>query len=116
MAAQAKREAQAVIVEGVTYRGLYALAAAYAVPAATVCLRVRQRMTPQEAVLTPNKSMAAAQPIHLDGQDFPSKSQALRYVAERYGIPRNTMQLRLNAGLTFEVAAHKPLRKLTRAR
>ncbi|MFA5965227.1 MAG: GIY-YIG nuclease family protein [Sphingomonas sp.] len=116
MAAQAKREAQAVIVEGVTFRGLYALAAAYAVPAATVCLRVRQGMTPQEAVLTPNKSMAVAQPIHLDGQDFPSKSQALRYVTERYGIPRNTMQLRLNAGLTFEMAAHKPLRKLTRAR
>jgi len=85
------------------------------VPAATVCLRVRQGMTPQEAVLTPNKSIAADQPIYLDGQSFPSKSQALRYVAERYGIPRSAMQLRLNAGLRFEVAAHKPLRKSTRA-
>ncbi|MDO7841773.1 hypothetical protein [Sphingomonas immobilis] len=42
LAAQAKREAQAVIVEGVTYCGLYALASAYAVPVATVCLGVRQ--------------------------------------------------------------------------
>jgi hypothetical protein len=116
MAAEARREAQAVTVEGVAYRGLYALAAAYGVPAATVCLRVRQGMSPQDAVLTPNKSLAKAQPIRLDGRDFPSKSKALQYVHERYGIPSNTMQLRLNSGLGFEEAARKPLRLTKRSK
>lgn len=116
MAAEAKRAAQAVIVEGVVYTGLYALAAAYGVPAATVCLRVRQGMSPQDAVLTPNKSLAKAEPIRIDGKDFTSKSKAFRYVHERYGIPRNTMQLRLKAGLGFEEAARQPLRLTKRSR
>lgn len=115
-AAQAKRDVQSVTVKGITYRGLYALAAAYGVPASTVCLRVRQGMTPEEAALAPNKSMAAAQPVLLDGQHFPSKSQALRYVEEHYGIPRNTMQLRINSGMSLEAAAHKPLRPTKRPR
>jgi hypothetical protein len=109
-AAQAKRDAQAVTVNGVTYRGLYALAAAHGVPSATVCLRVRQGMTPEEAVTVPNRNMLNAKPTHLDGHDFPSMKSALRYVEQRYGIRPNTMQLRLQSGLLLEEAAHKPLR------
>lgn len=45
MAAKAKRDAQTVTVEGAVYHGLYELAAAYGVPASTVCLRVRQGMS-----------------------------------------------------------------------
>lgn len=108
-AAQVAREAQRVSVRDVTYRGLYALARAYGLPASTVCLRVRNGMTPEEAVLIPNKNMAVAQPVTLDGQQFRSKSAALAYVEERYGIQRSTMQFRLKSGLTLEEAARKPL-------
>jgi hypothetical protein len=113
-AAQAKRDEQTVEVDGVTYRGLYALAKAYGVPSATVCLRVRQGMTPKEAVTIPNQTMLKARPTHLDGHDFPSMNSALRYVEQRYGIRPNTMQLRLKSGLSLEEAARKPLRTQTR--
>lgn len=113
-AAQAKRDEQAVTVSGVTYRGLYALAKAYGVPSATVCLRVRQGMTPKEAVTTANRNITSAKPVHLDGHDFSSMNAALRYVEDRYGIRPNTMQLRLKSGLSLEEAARKPLRAHTR--
>lgn len=114
-AAQAERDARAVTVGGTTYRGLYELAKAYGVPSATVCLRVRQGMTPEEAITTPNRNTAKAKPVHLDGRDFLSMKSALRYVEERYGIRSNTMQLRLKSGLSFEAAAHKPLRAYLRS-
>ena len=113
-AAQDKCDRQAVTVRGITYRGLYALAKAYGVPTATVCLRVRQGMTPEEAVTTPNKTMAKAKPVNLDGRDFPSLKAALRYIEACYGIRANTMQLRLKSGLSLEEAAHKPLRAYNR--
>jgi hypothetical protein len=109
-AAQVKREVQAVTVGGVTYRGLYALAEAYGLPSGTVCLRVRQGMTPEEAVTTPDRNMANAKPVRLDDRNFPSMKSALRYVEQRYGIRPNTMQLRLKSGLSLEEAARKPLR------
>ena len=109
-AARAERDARAVTVGGMTYRGLYELAKAYGMPAATVCLRVRQGMTPEKAITTPNRNTARAKPVHLDGRDFLSMKSALRYVEKRYGIRSNTMQLRLKSGLSFEAAAHKPLR------
>lgn len=105
-----KREAQAVTVRGVTYRGLYALAEAYGAPAATVCLRVRSGMTPEEAVTTPNRNIARAKPTQVDGRDFLSMNAALRYVEERYGIRRNTIAMRLQSGLSLQEAARKPLR------
>lgn len=107
-AAQRARDEQSVTVSGVTYRGLYALAEAYGVPASTVCFRVRGGMTPEDAVTIPNKTMALAEPTLLDGLSFPSKRAALLYVEERYGIRPNTMQLRMKGGLTLEEAAHKP--------
>lgn len=109
-AAQELRDARTVTVDGITFRGLYNLAKAFGMPSATVCLRVRQGMTPEEAVKTLNRNMTNAKPVHLDGRDFPSLNSALRYVDERYGIRSNTMQLRLKSGLSLEAAAHKPLR------
>jgi hypothetical protein len=108
-AAQMTREAQQVTVEGITYRGLYALAQAYGLPASTVCFRVRNGMTPEEAVLIPNKNMAVAETMTLDGHQFRSRNAALAYVEERYGIQKSTMQFRLKSGLTLEEAARKPL-------
>ena len=108
-AAQIAREAQKVIVEGIAYRGLYALAKAYRIPASTVCFRVRNGLTPEEAVLIPNKNMAAAEAVILDGRHFRSRNAALVYVEKRYGIRKSTMQFRLKSGLTLEEAAHKPL-------
>jgi hypothetical protein len=110
-AAQMARKAQEVIAKGVTYRGLHALAEAYGLPASTVCFRVRNGMTPEEAVLIPNKNMAVAEPMKLDGQQFGSRNAALAYVLERYGIQKSTMQFRLKSGLTLDEAARKPLGK-----
>lgn len=109
-ATASKREEQEVSVDGVTYPGLYALAEAYGLPAATVCFRVRSGMSSAEAVKTPNRNFAAAKPTKIDGQSFASMSAAFRYVEKQYGIRRNTMMFRLKSGLTFEEAAHKPLR------
>jgi hypothetical protein len=107
--AQMAREAKKVSVEGVTYRGLYAVAKAYGVPASTVCFRVRNGMTPEEAVLIPNKNMAVAEPVTLDGHQFQSRNAALSYVEKQYGIQKSTMQFRLKSGLTLDEAARKPL-------
>jgi hypothetical protein len=73
-------------------------------------------MTPEEAVLTPNKNMAAAEPTLLDGQQFRSRNAALAYVEQQYGIRKSTMQFRLKSGLTLEEAARKPLGRNSRAR
>ncbi len=115
-AAEEKRKAQEVIVEGVAYRGLYALAKAHGLPASTVRLRVRQGSTPEDAVLSPNKNAEAAKPVTLDGRDFQSLSAAFRYVEARYGVRENAMRERLRSGLSFQEAAHKPLRKDSRRR
>lgn len=111
-----RRKARQVVAEGVAYRGLYALAEAYGLPASTVCLRVRQGMSPEEAVLAPNKNAAAARPVMLDSRDFESLGAALRYVETRYGVRQNTMRERMRSGLSLEQAAHKPLRKDRRRR
>lgn len=110
-AVRRNREERSVIVRGVRYHSLKALAEAYGIPPSTVLFRVQNGMTPEEAVTVPNKNIAAANLVMLDGQEFPSKGAALRYVEERYGIPSNTMQLRMKGGLTLEEAAHKPLGK-----
>lgn len=116
IAGEEKRKARQVVVEGVVYRGLYALAEAYRLPASTVCLRVRQGMTPEEAVLAPNKNAAAAKPVVLDGQNFESLGAAFRYVETRYGVRENAMRERMRSGLSLQKAAHKPLRKDSRRR
>lgn len=116
LAAEEKRRTREVMVGGVVYRGLYALADAYGLPASTVCFRVRQGMTPEEAVLAPNKNTAAAQPVMLDGQNFESLGAALRYVEARYGVRENTMRERMRSGLSLGQAAHKPLRRNSKRR
>lgn len=109
VAAQEAREKQAVTVDGITYRGLYALAEAFNMPAATVCTRVRNGMSPKEAVTTTNRNVAATKPSTVDGISFPSLRAAFRYIEERYGIRKNTMQQRMKSGLSLEAAARKPL-------
>lgn len=114
LAAVQEREARQVTVEGVVYRGLYALAEAYGVAASTVCLRVREGMSPEQAVMLPNQNMAAAKPVTLDGERFESLNSALRYVEARYGVRKNAMRERMRTGLSLEAAAHKPPRKDSR--
>ena len=92
-----------VKVEGKTYKSFAAAAKAYGKDPEATRNRMKQGMSPEEAILTPNKRV---KPVSYLGEDFASIAEFCDF----YGISRATARSRLRANWALDDIINKPAR------
>ena len=91
-----------LVVNGVTYPSLNAVARAFGIGVSTMKNRVNeQSMSVEQAIAAPlalTSYKQARQPITVDGREFRSKRQAILYIAETRGITEHQAKYRFGTG------------------
>ena len=91
-----------LVVHGVAYPSITAVANAHGIAVSTLKFRVNQKgMTVEQAIvapLGPTSFGRANQPIMVDGREFSSKRSAILYIAKSRGITEHQAKYRLSAG------------------
>lgn len=97
-----KTHGKALIVNGVAYPSLNAIAKAHGIGVSTFKNRVNQQGMPVEqaiaAPLAATSYKQASQPIMVDGRVFRSKRKAILYIAETRGITEHQAKYRFGTG------------------
>jgi hypothetical protein len=93
---------KALMLNGVAYPSLNAVAKAHGIGVSTLKNRVNlQGMSAEQAIaapLAPTSYRQASQPIMVDSQEFRSKRKAILYIAETRGITEHQAKYRFNKG------------------